>query len=76
MTWYMTIELCHVSVLHIGVRDLGGVKWSCGHYTGPAFGRVSISLTLRWHLTLVVTSHGSPRVAGGLRLVTLPLAYK
>jgi hypothetical protein len=62
--WYMTAELCHVSVLHIGVHDLGGVKWSCGHYTGPTFGRLSIFLTLREHLTLAMTSCGSPRITG------------
>jgi hypothetical protein len=27
--WYVTTELCRVSVLRIGVRDLGRAEWSC-----------------------------------------------
>ena len=62
--WYVTAKPCHVCVLCIGVHDPGGTKWSCRRYTSPAFGKVSISLTSREHLTLVVTSHSLPHDAG------------
>jgi hypothetical protein len=53
--WYMTAEFYHLSVLCIGVHDLGGAEWSCQRCTGPTFGRVSISLTSHGHLTLALT---------------------
>jgi hypothetical protein len=52
--WYTTVEPCRVNVLHIKVHGLGRAKWYHRCYTSPAFGRVSIYLTSRGHLTLVV----------------------
>ena len=66
MMWYMTTEPCHVSVLCIKVCDPGGIEWSHQCCTGPSFVRVSISMTLHRHLTLVVTYRGSPRSMGVL----------
>jgi hypothetical protein len=62
--WYMTTEPCCVSMLCIRVRDPGGTEWSRQRCTGPAFVRVVILLTSRRHLTLAVTSLGSPRGVG------------
>ena len=62
--WYVIAEPCHVSVLRIGVCDPGGTEWSYRCYFGPAFVRVSIFLTSREHLTLVVISRGLPRGTG------------
>ena len=59
-----TAEPYRVSVLRIGVRDPGVAEWSRRHYTGSVFGRISISLTSRGHLTLAVASHGALRGAG------------
>jgi hypothetical protein len=70
--WYVTAEPCRVCVPCFRVRDPGGAEWSRRCCTGPAFGRVSISLTSHGHLNLVVTSRGSPH-GGGLRLLGPPL---
>jgi hypothetical protein len=61
--WYITVELCYVSVLRIGVHEPSGAEWSHQRATGPAFGKILISPTSRGHLTLVMTSCGSPRGA-------------
>jgi hypothetical protein len=37
--WYMTTEPCHVSVLCVGVRDLGETEWSRRRCTGLPLGR-------------------------------------
>jgi hypothetical protein len=74
--WYMTAEPYHVSVLHIGVRDLGGAECSRRCCTDPAFGKVSISLTSHGHLTLVVASRGLPRYVEVSGYSVRPWAYK
>jgi hypothetical protein len=58
--WYVAAEPYHVSVLHIGVCDLGKTKWSRRGCIGLAFGKVLISPTSRGHLTLGVASRGLP----------------
>ena len=62
--WYATTKPCRVSVLYIRVCDPGEVELSRRCCTGSTFGRVLISLTSRGHLTLAMTSHGSPRGTG------------
>jgi len=74
--WYVTIELCRVSVLCIRVHDLGGAEWSCRRCTGPTFGRVLISSTSCGHLTLVVTPQDLPPSAGVSGCSVHPWAYK
>jgi hypothetical protein len=37
MMWYVTAELCRVSVLRIGVLDLGGAEWSLSMLYRPCF---------------------------------------
>ena len=64
MPWYAIAEPCCVSVPCFRVHDPGRTERSHQRYTGPAFERVSISSTSRGHLTLVVTSRGSPSGAG------------
>ena len=72
MTWYMTAKPYHVSALCFEVRDTGGADWSHQHCTSPAFGRVMIFLTSFEHLTLAVTSHGSPHGMGVLGYLVYP----
>jgi hypothetical protein len=65
--WYTTTETGCVSVLRNGTRDPGGAEWSCRRCTGSAFGRISISPTSSGHLTLAMTSRGSPCSGGGFQ---------
>ena len=46
MVWYVTAKPYHVSVLCTEVCDLGRSEWSYRCYTGPAFEKTSIFLTL------------------------------
>ena len=62
--WYVMAKPCHASVLRIRVHDLGRIEGSRRCCTGLAFMRVLIFPTSRGHLTLAVTSRGSPRGAG------------
>jgi len=64
--WYVTAEPYHVSVLRIGVCDLGEIEWSRQCCTGPAFGKVLISPTSCGYLILVVAFCDSPRGVGVL----------
>ena len=64
MMWYMTTEPHYVSVLRVGVRDLGWVEWSRRRCTSPAFWRILIFSNSRGHQTLAVTSLGTPRGVG------------
>ena len=64
MTWYVTTEPCRVSVPCFEVCDPGGTERSCRCCTGPVFEGVSISPTSRGHLTMAMTSRGSPHGAG------------
>ena len=66
------MSVCYAS----RARDLGGTEQSRRRCTGPAFVRVSIFLTLRGHLTLVVTSRGLPHGARVLGCSVCPWAYK
>ena len=62
--WYVAAEPCHVNVLRIGARDPGRGRVVSSMLYRPCLLGVSISLTLRGHLTLVVTSLSSPRGMG------------
>ena len=76
MMWYVTVEPYHVSVQRIRVRDQGWTEWSRQCYTGPAFGKVSISPTSRGHLTLAMASHSSPHGVVIHGYLVYPWAYK
>jgi hypothetical protein len=73
---YATIEPYHVSVLRIGVRDLGGAEQSRRRCTGSTFRRILISPTSCRHLTLAVAFHGAPRGVGASGCSVHPRAYK
>jgi hypothetical protein len=76
MMQYATAETCHVSMLHIRVRDLGMAEWYHQCCIGSTFRRISISLTLHGHLLLAVASHGAPRGVGVSGYSIRPWAYK
>ena len=73
---YATAELCHVSVLCIGVRDLGRAEWSHRCCTGSTFRRILITPTSHEHLTLAETSLGLPCSVGILGYSVHSWAYK
>jgi hypothetical protein len=64
MMWYMTAKPYRVSVLHIKAHDPGRGRVVSSTLYRSCLWRVLIFLTLRGHLTLVVTFLSSPHGMG------------